>query len=134
MRLAPALAAFLALAAPARAQEVDCTDPQTQTALTHCAAADADAADETLNALYGQVRERLADDRGGLDLLRDAQRAWIAYRDAECAFRASAVQGGSAQPMVEAQCLADTSRARSADLRGYLACEEGDMSCPVPAE
>ena len=112
--------------------EHPCTDPQTQTDMTLCAKADFDTADETLNRLYGEVRERLAGDEARLTRLRDAQRAWIAYRDADCAFRASAVEGGSAQPMVEAECRTEATTRRNADLDALLACEEGDMSCPLP--
>jgi uncharacterized protein YecT (DUF1311 family) len=129
-----ALAALIALGAPAAAEEIDCTDPQTQTLLNLCAAADHDAADERLNGLYAKVRERLAGDERKLGLLREAQRAWIGYRDAECAFQASTVEGGSAQPMVTSQCLADQTTRRAADLDAYLACEEGDLACPLPPQ
>lgn len=50
--------------------------------------APADDADAELNRYYSAAMERLAD--GGEEYakarteLRDAQRAWIAYRDAEC--------------------------------------------------
>ncbi|MBB3936314.1 lysozyme inhibitor LprI family protein [Aureimonas phyllosphaerae] len=134
MRLALTAATLFALALPAMAEEIDCTDPQTQTDMTLCAQADLDTADETLNALYAKVRERLKGEDQRLTALRDAQRAWIAYRDSECAFRSSAVDGGSAQPMVEAQCKSEKTARRSADLQDYLDCEEGDMACPLPAE
>lgn len=123
----------IALTLPAAAEEIDCRAPQAQTDMTLCAQADFDAADQRLNALYGEIRQRLTGEDAKLARLREAQRAWIAYRDAECAFRSSAVEGGSAQPMVEAQCRAEKTIGRNAELEAYLDCEEGDMACPLPA-
>ena len=54
------------------------------------------------------------------------------FRDAECGFAASGVAGGSAEPMVTAQCLARLTQSRNADFKAYLACPEGDLSCPLP--
>lgn len=34
--------------------------------------------------------------------------------------------------MLLAGCLAELTEARAAQLDAYLACEEGDLSCPVP--
>jgi uncharacterized protein YecT (DUF1311 family) len=66
--------------------------------------------------------------------LTKAQRAWIVYRDAECAFATSAVADGSAYPLVANGCLTDLTEARTQDLEAFLQCEEGDLSCPVPSE
>lgn len=134
MRLILTAAALTALAFPAFADEIDCTDPHTQTDMTLCAQADFDAADEKLNELYARVRVRLAGEETKLAALRDAQRAWVAYRDADCAFQSSGVEGGSAQPMVEAQCRTERTTQRNADLETLLACGEGDVACPLPPQ
>ena len=63
------------------------------------------------------------------DLLRRAQKSWIAYRTATCAFESSAVQGGSAQPMVKWQCAARMTRARVVELNAIGNCREGDLAC-----
>jgi hypothetical protein len=34
--------------------------------------------------------------------------------------------------MIFGECLAGLTAARAADFRRYLACEEGDLSCPLP--
>jgi uncharacterized protein YecT (DUF1311 family) len=91
------------------------------------------AADGELNTLYKNIERRLKDDRDTTQSLIAAQRAWIAFRDAECKFRASGVQGGSAYPMIYSQCLADLTKSRAGDFKRLLACQEGDLSCPVPA-
>jgi len=58
------------------------------------------SADSELNTLYKEITQRLAGDEATLHLLTAAQRAWIAFRDAECAFSASGVEGGSAYPEI----------------------------------
>ena len=66
------------------------------------------------------------------ELLKKAQQAWIALRDADCAFIGSGTQGGSIQPMIVNQCLADKTNEREAYLATLMQCEEGDLSCPLP--
>jgi len=92
------------------------------------------SADAELNKLYKEITARLADDSAKLHLLTVAQRGWIAFRDAECAFAASGVEGGSAYPEIVESCKTDLTQKRIADFNTYLSCEEGDLACPVPAE
>jgi len=89
--------------------------------------------DDELNGLYKKIRQRLAADAETTKLFVAAQRAWVPFRDAECAFAASGVSGGSIYPTIYAECLERLTKARIADFNAYLACEEGDLSCPVPA-
>jgi uncharacterized protein YecT (DUF1311 family) len=96
--------------------------------------ADFQKADKLLNEMFKQVEKRLADDANGKMRLIHAQRAWIAFRDAECTFQSSGEDGGSAAPMVIAECRATLSADRTAKLKAYLNCQEGDLSCPVPAQ
>jgi uncharacterized protein YecT (DUF1311 family) len=128
-------AALLLLAAgacPDLATAQDCGGAASQAELSMCADADYRAADAALNVAYREVEARLADLPDTRHLLVAAQRAWIAFRDASCAFAASGVEGGSIYPMILSQCLAGTTRDRTADLAAYLDCAEGDLSCPVP--
>jgi hypothetical protein len=53
-------------------------------------------------------------------------------RDADCAFIASGAEGGSVQPMLINQCMADKTVEREAFLASLLQCEDGDQSCPLP--
>lgn len=85
-------------------------------------------ADGALNAVYGQLIDQLsgrAEQR-----LRNAQRAWLAFRDAECSLQALGADGGSAQSMVVSQCMATLTEQRVRQLRFYLNCGEGDLACP----
>ena len=130
-------AALLASMVPAvfAAEQLDeCMDnAENQAAMTQCAAQAYQASDAELNEVFHDTRQRLGDDDDTRRLLRDAERAWIAFRDAECSFVSSAVGGGSAYSMVYDLCLDDLTQKRVEDLRYYLDCDEGDMSCPVPA-
>jgi len=130
-----ALAAALALgvlagAGAARAQ--DCAD-QTQSGLNICATAAFRKADDRLNAVYRAITARLKDDADTRALLVTAQKAWLGFRDAECTFLTSPAAQGSIHPMLVAQCRETLTLKRVAELEPLLECEEGDMSCPVPA-
>jgi uncharacterized protein YecT (DUF1311 family) len=50
--------------------------------------------------------------------LREAQRAWVSFRDAQCRLESFEARGGSMQPMLDSGCRAAVTRARTAELRG----------------
>ncbi|MFY3432535.1 lysozyme inhibitor LprI family protein [Achromobacter mucicolens] len=131
MRIVFAAAALL-LAAGAQAQVLKCDQASTQTDMNLCADQAYRKSDADLNAAYKEVTERAKDSKAALTQLQAAQKAWLFFRDAECAFSSAGVTGGSAYPMVLSQCLDKLTQARTKELRAYLACEEGDTSCPVP--
>lgn len=105
--------------------DVDCSDAQTQTDMTICAQRDYGDADDALNAQYkitrAQVRSQDADGtdftKGAEDALVKAQRAWVAYRDAECISAGFQARGGSMEPMIVASCEADLTRKRTEELK-----------------
>lgn len=109
------LAALLAAVAPpslaAQDDEAFCPDGRTQLDMNRCAAQALARADTLLNENYQQVMRMIGPER--VQALRTAQRAWIQFRDAECAFRESEVAGGSMAPMVHALCLARQTEARA---------------------
>ncbi|MEJ2801881.1 lysozyme inhibitor LprI family protein [Comamonadaceae bacterium PP-2] len=118
--------------APVRPAATACTDAATQSALNRCAVDAHRAADQELNRLYQDMRARLKGQSSALMRLSRTQKSWLVFRDAECGFAASGVAGGSAEPMVTAQCLARLTQSRNAGFKAYLACPEGDLSCPLP--
>jgi uncharacterized protein YecT (DUF1311 family) len=124
-------AALIALMLPA-AHADECEDAEDQATMTACAEQAYEASDSELNTLYREIEHRLGDDPETRELLIESERAWVAFRDAECTFAASAVAGGSVYPMVSAMCLDDLTQKRIEAFRQYLDCEEGDLSCPVP--
>jgi uncharacterized protein YecT (DUF1311 family) len=109
-----------------------CDDAQSEADMRVCADKAYEASNAELNALYRKIQKRLADDKDTGQLLVKAQRAWLSFRDAECAFSTSRVEGGSIYPTISLMCLDDLTRKRVDDLKTYLDCDEGDMSCPVP--
>lgn len=117
---------------PASALAQDCDNASDQRTLDACAATAFEKSDAELNSVYKQIEQRLTDDADKLKLLVTAQRNWIAFRDAECAFSASNVAGASAYPMVNASCQDGLTQKRTDELKLFLNCEEGDLSCPVP--
>ena len=106
------------------AQTLECTAPQTQVEMTGCAAQDHAAADAALNAAYqtAVAAARQMDEYvPGLtpsneEMLREAQRAWIPYRDAACAAESNLARGGSMQNMLFYLCLERLTRERTRDL------------------
>ncbi|EHK63606.1 lysozyme inhibitor LprI family protein [Achromobacter arsenitoxydans] len=133
MRIALAAVALL-LATGAQAQTLKCDQASTQTDMSLCADQAYRKSDAELNAAYKDVTARLKNDKEAATKLQAAQKAWLFFRDAECAFSSGGVSGGSAYPMVLSMCLDKLTQARTKELRAYLKCEEGDMSCPVPGK
>ena len=126
---------FLALAplllAPL-AQADECDSATTRSDMNQCAGRQFQAADKQLNNLYQQINLRLNDQPQAKKLLVSAQRAWVAFRDAECEFSSSGVEGGSVHPLVYSNCTTALTKARVENFKTYLKCQEGDLSCPVP--
>lgn len=91
---------------------------QTQLEMNMEAAAEAKKADAAMTALYKKLMATL--DEKGKQLLLEAQRAWIKYKEAHCKSVANAYDGGSMQPMVYSGCIADLTRARSKELQEML--------------
>jgi uncharacterized protein YecT (DUF1311 family) len=120
------LVALCALGAPAvaRAQQVDCARAMAQQELAFCAEQDWMRADADLNAAYRQAMDALTaydaeldpEYRGGARALKEAQRAWITYRDQGCAAEGFAMRGGSAETLVIYGCLARVTDQRAGDL------------------
>ncbi len=102
------LASLLLLVAPAHAADhpleaadAACYDDAVTTlAMVECAAASYDRWDDELNRQYKRLTALLSPEEQ--QALRDAQRKWIAFRDAEFAFIAathSRMQGSMYQPL-----------------------------------
>ena len=126
MRLAPTVLGVLAVlltcgpgAAATAAAAGNClATAQSQQALTACAgaqAAQAAQADRQLNAAYRDLLRYVdGDERARLVA---AEKAWLAFRDQDCAFFGDG--GGSIAPMNQPLCRASLSRARAKQLNGW---------------
>ena len=124
------LIAGAALLLSANALADECANASTQLELNTCTAQQYQAADKKLNQTYQAAIKRAAAPQR--DLLKKAQQAWIALRDADCTFVGSGTEGGSIQPMIVNQCLTEKTVEREAFLASLMQCEEGDLSCPLP--
>ena len=108
-------------------QDVDCTDPQDQSSMNICAHRSYQEADAELNRVWPQTLRRaqqLDRDSAGGEAerrLRDAQRAWIAFRDAHCKVAGLDALGGSMEPLLVSGCLKDLTERRTMELRLLLA-------------
>jgi uncharacterized protein YecT (DUF1311 family) len=132
----PLMLAWMLLALPLSATPaaaLDCKNPTTQGDMNACAADGLREVDATLNDFYGQIVGRLAENQPARQALQDSQRAWIRFRDAECAFATVNSRDGSVAPMLVAQCRQRPTSLRVSQFRNYLRCSEGDLDCPVPA-
>ena len=107
----------------------DCSTGKTQLDINECVAAEYQKADKELNRVYSAYRARLDDQQK--QLLKDAQVAWLKYRDLSCKFESADVSGGSAYSMVLQSCLIEKTKARIEDLKKLGNCQEGDLSCPA---
>ena len=126
------VAAAIAIASAPIASANDCATAMDQRTMNDCADKSYEKSDAELNALYKLIKQRLKNDTDTTKLLVAAQRAWVSFRDAECKFSTLTVSGGSVYPMIYSGCVYRLTRNRIDDFKGYLMCEEGNLSCPVP--
>ncbi|MEM6309530.1 MAG: lysozyme inhibitor LprI family protein [Pseudomonadota bacterium] len=116
--------AALMLPSMTLAQELDCTNAVTQVEMTGCAAIAFEQADADLNAAYqraiadAQQSDQIepAWDPTNTEMLRDAQRAWIPYRDKACAAESTWARGGTMENMLFINCLTRLTKRRADDL------------------
>jgi uncharacterized protein YecT (DUF1311 family) len=116
-----------ASALPALAQEpkINCKTTETQVEMTYCSEQDYNAADKRLNAQYQAARKVMkawdADAMEGTDsadaAFVRAQRAWIAYRDAQCESYGFQGHGGSIEPQLIYDCQRDLTVKRTAEIK-----------------
>jgi uncharacterized protein YecT (DUF1311 family) len=98
-------------------QQPNCKNPETQTELNICSGLDYQREDKQLNQVYNQVRDQLSANRR--QQLIVAQRAWISFRDADCKFARSEVEGGTMAPLIFNNCLQDMTKKRTLELNSY---------------
>lgn len=110
---------------PAAAQDApDCANQMDQSTMTQCAGIDFDKADVELNRIWPEIKAGAQESDAGsgksehLDALMASQRAWLAYRDAECVWQGFEAHGGSMEPMLVNACLAEMTNKRIKELQG----------------
>lgn len=122
------IAAAALLAAPALAEDIDCSKAMDQNTLNRCADIDYQKADKALNAAYGKLMAALGD-QGLKSKLKAAQKSWIQFRDNECIYQTADNEGGSIHPMVYAGCLTRLTKERTKALEQLLICQKDAEKC-----
>ena len=118
------LAVFALFAAPlARAQ--------TQGEMNAETAGEFQAADKQLNSIYQKILEEYADDDAFIASLKEAQRCWIAFRDAQVKMKYPARAPGyygSILPSCQAMYLTELIQDRTKTLQVWIdGVQEGDV-------
>jgi uncharacterized protein YecT (DUF1311 family) len=118
------LAVFALFAAPlARAQ--------TQGEMNAETAAEFNAADKQLNSIYQEILSGYADDEAFIASLKEAQRCWIAFRDAQLKMKYPDREPGyygSILPSCEAMYLTELTQERIKTLQVWIdGVQEGDV-------
>ncbi|MBY0561821.1 lysozyme inhibitor LprI family protein [Hyphomicrobium sp.] len=112
-------------APPARAA-IDCANAVSTVEMNFCADKDYQAADKALNAAYANAveyirtrgdQEKPYDTESFQEALRKAQRAWVAYRDADCKdLVAQEWSGGSGTSSASLGCMTEKTIQRTKEL------------------
>jgi uncharacterized protein YecT (DUF1311 family) len=89
---------------------------QSQAEMNRQAAKDFHKADAERNSTYAALMAKLPDAESKRKL-KESQRAWIAFRDAEAAFAADQFRGGSAAPVLRWTSMTETTEQRIKQLK-----------------
>jgi uncharacterized protein YecT (DUF1311 family) len=76
--------------------------------------------DDYLNKWYGEAQDKLTEDAAAGVALKTAQRSWIAYRDAKCAYWAKRYAGGTIVPVLVGDCERVETGRRALELRAIV--------------
>jgi uncharacterized protein YecT (DUF1311 family) len=128
LTLAACLAVLVSSGQAAHALDPTCDDEVTQSGLNECAYAYWQTRDAELNDAYAGAMEVAkqwdaalpAKERGAVESLRAAQRAWIIFRDNACTTEGYAMKGGSAEPMVVYGCKEQLTAQRRDQLQNMI--------------
>ena len=114
--------------------EKQCGDYATQSEMNDCAAQESRKADEALNATYQELISKIKSDSTATVKLIAAEKAWIAFRDAELAAEWPVPDGenpsllyGSVHPFCYFNELTAMTLERQKTLKAFMRREEGDV-------
>jgi uncharacterized protein YecT (DUF1311 family) len=110
-----ALLLMLFIFATGTAARAQCEEAKSTLQINECFAKELKKADAELNTVYRLALKKLeADDAA---LLRKAQRAWLAYRDAQCEAEHALWGGGTGGPAAWMSCKLGLTSQRTAEIR-----------------
>lgn len=88
---------------------------QTTVGMMQCSMEEAEAWDAQLNTAYQTLRDHYQG-QSAYTAIQEAQRAWISFRDTDCAYMASIYEGGSIATVIHSGCVLDKTAHRALDL------------------
>jgi uncharacterized protein YecT (DUF1311 family) len=126
---------LLAICLSMKAQSKPCGSGshETQAEMNQCAIDEFKNADKRLNETYKELLDKLKNNKTALSKVIAAERAWIAFRDAELAARWPLAPGenpqilGSVHPFCFYEALTEMTNRRTDELRYLLFPVEGDV-------
>ena len=92
---------------------------QSQAEMNRQAAKEFERADTELNKTYEALLRKLPDAESK-EKLKQSQRAWLAFRDAEAAFAADQTRGGSMGPTIRYETMTELTQQRIKQLKSRL--------------
>jgi uncharacterized protein YecT (DUF1311 family) len=92
---------------------------QSQAEMNRQAAKDSEKADAELNTTYAALMAKLPDAESKRKL-KESQRAWIAFRDAEAAFASDQARGRSIAPTIRYETMTELIHQRIKQLKVHL--------------
>ena len=121
LAIVPAVVSAAILLSSAALGKVNCKNPSSQTEMNVCAQREFIIADKKLNAVYKKAMASMRRvDCSGAKILRDAQRAWIAYRNKACEAYGFIARGGRMEIGLVTACETDLTRKRTKDLQDFI--------------
>jgi uncharacterized protein YecT (DUF1311 family) len=115
------IASFVLFALPAAAEMFGpdyppCGDQPNTVAIVDCVVAKTKVWDKRLNKAFKELLQRI--DAGQLEPLKEAQRFWIKYRDANCGFYGSGE--GTIRQIQAAECMRSMTQDRALELENAM--------------
>lgn len=107
-------------------EKIDCNNAMSTVEMNYCAGEDFEQADAELNAVYakslaaipGMATEKPYDAKSWEQALRTSQRAWVAFRDAECDGHVPMFWGGGTGTTVAVLgCKTSLTKARTQEIK-----------------
>jgi uncharacterized protein YecT (DUF1311 family) len=126
---------FLAAGFAHAQDETKCNPDGDTSEMAACAEDDYQAEDAKLNKVYAKYLKKMqamdvdmgnSEGDTAVGRLKTAQRAWIAFRDAECPLESVDNMGGSIERILGPSCLAALTKERTAQLQSQLKAMEAN--------
>lgn len=117
------LSVFLSASGFAQKPKDPCDHPQETSEIQRCSGVAWQEADTQLNQTYRQLVALLSLEEK--ESLKNAQQAWLKFRDLHCEFQTYKNKGGTLQGTFQRYCQADLTRARTKQLKELIQGEKG---------